>query len=262
MYEVLVPVDTDVSRSLGQAKYVARLADDPDDVEVTVLYVIPEWRKGRFSENDAAVEAVEYVESEGLSVNRAIEEGSVSQRIVAHAADGDVDEIVMGGRKRSGVAMVILGSTVQAVVLSADRPVTVTGASAVSGDGTYGVLVPVDTDEGRARHQAEYVAGLPNAGERVEATVLYVSPQHTTRGFDENDAAVAAADVLADAGVSVDRVAASGDVPRRIVDLAAERDVADVVMGGRKRSAIQKAVLGSISQDIVLSVDRPVTITG
>lgn len=262
MYRALVPVDTDVSRALHQAKYVARLSNTTGEVEATVLYVSPEWRKRHFSENEAAIEAAEHLESEGVSVNRALEEGSVSPGIIQSAEEFDSHEIVMGGRKRSGVAMVVLGSVVQDVMLSAERPVTVTGRSSVSGDDVYRVLLPVDTNERRARQQAEYVTRLPNASETVEATVLYVYSQDTTRGFSEVDAAVTAADTLEEAGVSPERVSVSGKAPEQIIGHADELDADDIVMGGRKRSGIQKVLLGSVTQAVMLSADRPVTITG
>lgn len=262
MYRTLVPVDTDISRALHQAKYVARLSEAAGEVEATVLHVSPEWRKRHFSENEAAMEAVEHLENEDISVNRALEEGSVSRGIIDAAEEFDSHEIVMGGRKRSGVAMAVLGSVVQDVMLSAERPVTVTGESSVSGNGVYRVVVPVDTNERRARQQAEYVADLPNASERVEATVLYVYPRDTTRGFSEVDSAVTAADMLDEAGVSTERVAVSGKAPKQIIGHADKLAADDIVMGGRKRSGIQKAILGSVTQAVILSAERPVTITG
>jgi nucleotide-binding universal stress UspA family protein len=53
--------------------------------------------------------------------------GEVAHEILEAAEEADIDDIVMGGRKRSGVQKVLLGSTVQDVILSAERPVTVTG---------------------------------------------------------------------------------------------------------------------------------------
>lgn len=262
MYRVLVPVDTNVGRALRQAKYVARLSAVAGDVAATVLHVAPEWMSRRFSAVDAAHDAAEYLESEGVQVSRAVEQGHVSRTVVERAAEDDCHEVVMGGRKRSGVAMVVLGSTVQDVMLSAERPVTVTGRSSVPTADVYRLLLPVDTSEERARDQAAYVTGLPAASERAEATVLYVQDSGTRDEFGENDAAVAAAEVLTDAGVAVERVAAGGRVPQKILSHAVERGVDDIVMGGRKRSGVQKVLLGSVTQDVLLSDERPVTITG
>ncbi|RQG97706.1 universal stress protein [Natrarchaeobius chitinivorans] len=262
MYRILVPVDTDLGRALHQAKHVARVANSGADIEATVLHVTPEWRQRRFSENDAAVEAVEHLEAEGVPVTRALEQGKVSQRIVEVADEREIHEIVMGGRKHSGVTMAVIGSIVQDVVLSADRPVTITGSTDSPAGETYQVLVPVDADEQRARRQANYVATLPTAPDAIAATILHVESEHTTRGFSDFDAAVTAADTLAEAGVPVERVTASGNVSEQILTHATDLNVNDIVMGGRKRSAVQKVVLGSISQEIVTSADRPVTITG
>ncbi|MFB6079966.1 MAG: universal stress protein [Haloferacaceae archaeon] len=262
MYRVLVPVDTDVGRSLHQAQYVARLAAVAGDVEATVLHVAPEWTDRHFSKVEAATDAAEYLADEGVAVRRVLEKGHVAREILDAAAAADSHEIVMGGRKRSGVAMVVLGSTVRDVMLSAERPVTVTGRSRVSRQATYRLLVPVDEDEARARDQAAYVTGLPNAPEAAEVTVLYVQDSADRDEFAENDAAVAAADAIARAGIAVDRVAAAGRISRRIVGHALERRADDVVMGGRKRSGIQNVLLGSTTQDVLLSDLHPVTIAG
>lgn len=131
----------------------------------------------------------------------------------------------------------------------------------------YSVLIPVDKDEERTLHQAKYVAKLPQATENVEATVLYVYPHQDYAGapphdFAEIDAAVAAADHLEDAGISVERVADGGEITATIIEHADALDVDDIVVGGRKRSGVSKVVMGSIAQDVVFSADRPVTITG
>jgi nucleotide-binding universal stress UspA family protein len=262
MYRVLLPVDTNVGRALRQAKYTARLAAVAGDVEATILHVSPEWMNRRFSDVDAATDAAEYLEGKGVDVVRSVEKGHVSRQIIESAAENDCDEIVIGGRKRSGVARVVLGSTVQDVLLSADRPVTVTGTSRVSEADTYRILLPVDTSEERARDQAAYVANLPNASERAEVTVLYVQDSEARDEFSENEAGVVAADALEDAGISVERVVSGGKASPKIVSQAVDLGVDDIVMGGRKRSGIQKALLGSTTQDVLLSDERPVTITG
>ena len=207
------------------------------------------------------------LEDAGVAVERVVDDGGVPQQIVRTADELDADEIVMGGRKRSGVTRVLLGSTVQDVVLSADRPVTITGRSVGLGRGRRSVLVPVDRDVDRALAQAWYVATLPNATETVDATVLYVFPHQDYTGapsheFAEVDAAVEAADHLDEAGVAVERVAVGGEVVPTILEAAEERDVDSIVMGGRKRSGVQTVILGSTSLDAMLSAERPVTIAG
>jgi nucleotide-binding universal stress UspA family protein len=272
MYSTLLPVDRNADRVAEQAEYVARLAADGADVEATVLYVAPPGTFSRpenvaFDEIDTAVDAAERLEKAGVPVHRAVDSGSVPQKIIQTADELDVDEIVMGGRKRTGVTKVLLGSTVQDVVLSADRAVTVTGESVAVGDGRRRVLVPVDRDVGRALEQVAYVTNLPNAGESVDAIVLYVFPHQDYAGappheFEDVEAAVEAADALKTAGVPVDRLAVGAEVVPEILDTAEEFDVDGIVMAGRKRSGVQKVLLGSTSLDTMLSARRPVTITG
>ncbi|AUV81068.1 universal stress protein [Salinigranum rubrum] len=272
MYSVLLPVDRNTDRAFHQATYVTRLADSGAAVEATVLYVVPPNTFDRpedveFSTLKSTVTAADHLEEAGVSVERVVDNGGIPQKIIHTANDIDADEIVMGGRKRTGVTQVLLGSTVQDVVLSADRPVTVTGGTVTLGTGRREVLVPVDRDVDRALAQARYVANLPNAAEHVDATVCYVFPHQDYAGappheFAEVDAAVEAAAYLDGEGVTIDRLVIGGEVVSKLLDTAEELDVDCIVMGGRKRSGVQKVLLGSTSQDTMLSATRPVTITG
>jgi nucleotide-binding universal stress UspA family protein len=272
MYRVLVPVDRDETRALHQAKYVARLPDAADAVAATVLHVSAEAgsetpEEAPFAEAPAPAEAAQQLEAAGVTVVRRHETGGVAATILDVAADVDADELVVGGRKRSGVTQVLLGSTVRDVLLSTRRPVTLTGRGVALGDGPRRLLLPVDRDETRARHQARYLTGLPGDPDDVEPTVCYVFPHQDYRGappheFEEVGAAVAAAHLLESAGYAVERVVEGGEVARTILEMAADREVDGVVMGGRKRSGVRSVLLGSTVQDVTLSADRPVTITG
>lgn len=272
MYRVLIPVDEEEKRAVDQARYVASLPNAAAEVTATVLYVVPPGEldtadEVAFSEVGSAVAVAELLEEHDVSVERVVEDGGVSEEIVRTVDELDSHELVMGGRKRSGVAQVLLGSTTQDVFLSTERPVTVTGTGTVFSDDRRRVLLPVDRDPERARQQAEYVAGLPDATETVEATVLYVFPHQDYAGapdheFEEIEAAVEAAAYLEEQGVTVERVATGGEVARTVLDAADEREVDGIVVGGRKRSGVQKVVMGSTAQDIILSAERPVTLTG
>jgi len=272
MYRVLVPVDSNTNRARHQAQYVARLPDADAAVAATVLYVAPPDQfaaadEVSFEEVESAMAAATYLEDAGVDVDRRVDSGSVSRAIVDAIADVDADEVVMGGRKRSGVTTVLLGSTVQDVLLSTERPVTVTGERVSLGEGPRRVLVPVDSNGERAREQAAYVAGLPGDPSAIEATVFYVFRHQDYAGapphdFADVDSAVAAAEALESAGVTVERVAEGGEVARRILRAAEDRNVDGIVMGGRKRSGVQKVLLGSTVRDVMLSAERAVTLMG
>ncbi|WP_049935684.1 universal stress protein [Haloplanus natans] len=272
MYRVLVPVDANTNRARHQAQYVARFPDSEGSVAATVLYVAPPDQftsrdEVSFSAVDSAATAAEELERAGVDVDRRVDGGSVARAIVDAIGDVDADEVVMGGRKRSGVATVLLGSTVLDVLLSTERPVTVTGERVGLGEGPRRLLVPVDASEERARRQAEYVAGLPGDPTAIEAVVFYVFRHQDYAGappheFAEVESAVAAADALEAAGVTVERVAGGGEVSRRILRAAEDHAVDGIVMGGRKRSGVQKVLLGSTVRDVLLSAERPVTLTG
>lgn len=272
MYRVLVPVDRNRARAFHQARYVSRLPNAVENVEAVVLFVTSPDRPvdadaGAFSENDAAREAVEHLENEGVSVTRSREAGEVSEQIVAVADELDVDEIVVGGRKRSGLLEVLLGTTVHDVMLSAKQPVTITGETVVLGEELQRVLVPVDQDEEDTRHQAEFVTRLPTIGQTVEAIVLYVFPhwEHDSsppRKLEDIPAADQAIEQLEAAGITVERVVAGGEVAETILETADEHNVDSIVMGGRRRSGVSKVLLGSITEDVMRSAEYPVTLTG
>jgi nucleotide-binding universal stress UspA family protein len=272
MYSVLIPVDRNENRAMNQARYVTQLTEAIEEIEATVLYVIPPDKypgaaDREFADVDTAVSVADHLEEAGVPVTRTLGDGSVSAEILRTADERDPDEIVVGGRKRSGVTQVLLGSTALDVMISADRPVTLTGETIARGDEIRRVLLPVDGNEQRARHQAEYAARIAETPGSVEVTVLYVFRHQDYAGappheFEEIDAAVEAAEYLESEDVDVERAAVGGEIAETILDTGDERDADSIVMGGRKRSGVQKVLLGSITRDIVLSTDRPVTVTG
>lgn len=67
------------------------------------------------------------------------------------------------------------------------------------------------------------------------------------------------ADIFEDAGVDYEIRGALGDVSTKVVDIAIDVDADRMVVGGRRRSPAEKAVMGSVSQEIILQAPCPVT---
>lgn len=134
------------------------------------------------------------------------------------------------------------------------------------------VLVPVDTNEDRAITQARYITSLPDAAESVEAYLLFIftdESEDLPKDFKQFKSASRIGSVrrakehLEDNGVDVTVLEGSGDVEEGdILTRADEYDVDAIVLGGRKRSPVGKAVFGSVTQSVILNTDLPVVVTG
>ena len=137
---------------------------------------------------------------------------------------------------------------------------------------SYRVLVPIDQSEARALAQAGYVADLPAASERVEAVLLHVfTPEEseeipdelgTYKSADRIASVRRAREHLDERDVTVTLLDASGTPAAAIVEAAENQDATAVVVGGRKRSAAEEAVFGSVTQSVIHGTARPVVVTG
>lgn len=130
----------------------------------------------------------------------------------------------------------------------------------------YRVLVPVDTNEDRAREQVEYLESRPAPPERMTAVVLHVhwresQPPASAADFGAVDAAVTATDRLEEAGMGVERVTRSGTLSRQILTCAKEYDVDEIVVGARERAGTAKGLTGSTSKTLLAESDLPVVVT-
>lgn len=137
----------------------------------------------------------------------------------------------------------------------------------------YRVLLPVGGDVGHVLAAADSVASLPNAAADVEAVILNVYEGFEVSGEggrvdsedvwnEENypESVDAVADRLAEAGVETTRRREHGDPAETITEVAAELDVDNITMSGRRRSPTGKMLFGSTTQSVLLAADRPVTV--
>lgn len=132
--------------------------------------------------------------------------------------------------------------------------------------------MPVAGNPAAARSQASYVTNLPNSPSDITVTVMHVFPDinaaeeggniDVKEYVDEDpDSVKTAVEVLEDADIDTSIVRESGEPDDQILSYASERDPDGIVVGGKKRSPVGKALLGSVTQAIVLNAEQPVTVT-
>ena len=132
----------------------------------------------------------------------------------------------------------------------------------------YHVLVPLDNSKERARKQADYVSGIPCADESVVAVLAHTltgkerSAPEEMQNANRVDTVRRTREALEEEGVSVETRDLSSPPADGILTLVEEEGFDEVVLGGRKRSPTEKAILGSVTQKVILNADTPVTVTG
>jgi nucleotide-binding universal stress UspA family protein len=131
MYEILTAVDDENYHVTAQIDAIEGMITVSDEAVVHLLHVFTDNPSG------ASIQQVETVRNakrrlESLDVEVRLEEtsGEPAEEICAYAEKRDVDQICVGGRKRSPAGKALFGSVSQSVILATDRPVLVCGAKA------------------------------------------------------------------------------------------------------------------------------------
>lgn len=130
------------------------------------------------------------------------------------------------------------------------------------------LLVPLDNNLERAMRQAEYVTNIPCASEQVDSILA-----HTFTGEERSvskdmqrpnrvETVRRAKERLEEEDIAVETQEISSPPANGIIELAEEQGIDHIVMGGRKRSPTEKAILGSTTQKVILNADIPVTVAG
>lgn len=132
----------------------------------------------------------------------------------------------------------------------------------------YRVLLAVSDDVEQAADQVDFVTSMPGESD-IEITVTHAyddtdrrDPRGRSLPPEESESVQVARSRLAEAGIAVETRETYHPVAEGIVDLAADVDADLVVIGGRRRSPVGKAMFGSVTQSVVLDSPVPVTVVG
>lgn len=137
----------------------------------------------------------------------------------------------------------------------------------------YEIVLAIDDNEARASKAAKAVADYPGATD-VHVTILNVFEEFSVADADGGsvdsdelydvselpDTVSQARERIEEAGFSVDVRREHGEVDSEIVAVSDELEADQIVVSGRKRSAVGKAIFGSVVQDVLLNATRPVTV--
>lgn len=216
----------------------------------------------------AHTQADAFIADIDVPVTKAIaREITASPAILDYAEAHDCDVIVMGTHARKGLAHLFLGSEAVEVVRRASMPVLVVGPSHADAPPPYKtILAPVDFSM-NARKALEMAANLlPESGGRliVEHVVdTRPLPPYATETVmeEERERAESALDALMDEmslAVEVERVISVGVPYERISESARERNADLVVMGTQGLGALDRLLLGSVTERVLRIAPCPV----
>jgi nucleotide-binding universal stress UspA family protein len=133
MYDVLIAIGLDDEpRAVAQAEAVVALPGSADGMTAHLCHVFRDNPEGASVHQLGTVRrAREVLEAAGVNCVHYEASGDPGEELLAAADAVDADLICVSGRKRSPAGKAVFGSTTQALVLNADRPVlTVPGPDA------------------------------------------------------------------------------------------------------------------------------------
>lgn len=104
---------------------VVELPPRPESVEAVSEPVIEDRKEAGRNLVD---EAADRLEEAGIDAVESLTEGTPVDRITEYARSHEIDLIVMGTHGRSGFDRILLGSTTERTLRSADRPVLIVGS--------------------------------------------------------------------------------------------------------------------------------------
>lgn len=131
----------------------------------------------------------------------------------------------------------------------------------------FTVILATDGHEDRVMAQAEAVANYPCASEKIEVVIVHVAKEiqsdeggkiHIEEYSEMPDSVSNALSFFESEGINARAQQRSGDPAEELIRATRENEADQIILGGRKRSPVGKAVFGSVVQDVILNAECPV----
>jgi nucleotide-binding universal stress UspA family protein len=221
----------------------------------------------------ACIQSKDMVSSEfGIEVQSLLCEGDPPDVILDVAQGKKADLIVLGTYGRKGLNRLLMGSVTSRVIADAPTDVLVVKKPCIECKGEYkSILVPFDGSDysKRALNRACRLSQINNA----EVTVLYVIPRYEEMiDFFKTDSirkslmqeaariTDSAKGLASLQGIMVKTEIAEGHTDERIVEAAKHMDNGLIVMGSHGYRGMNKAIMGSTAERVILNAACPVLV--
>jgi len=129
MVRILLALDDELGQARAQTDAIADVVGSTAAATVDILHVFGNNPEGASVQQIEAVrEALDRLEGVDVEVNLLEASGDPADEILRIAEEYGVDQICIGGRKRSPTGKARFGSVTQDVILGTNRPVLVCGS--------------------------------------------------------------------------------------------------------------------------------------
>ncbi len=234
----------------------------------------PEMLRQRINDGkDACTKAMEVAADFGVPMEIKVKEGDPPHVICNTALEQGADLIALGTHGRRGISRMIMGSVTAKVIADSPCDVLVVKKPCDKCSGKYEkILVPFDSSPSSkmALNTACSLAKL----DQSEITVCYVIPRYEeminflkTESIQKvlNEEAEKILDqarkIAAAFGVTIKGVIDNGSPSENIVASAAKEGIDLIVMGSYGWSGINKSIIGSTAERVIMSAETPVLVT-
>lgn len=179
------------------------------------------------------------------------------REIAKQAEESQADLVVMGRRGVHWLERLMLGEAAARVIGHVHCSVLVVPKE--SGMWDKGILLAVDGS--RFADAAAVSAGILAKRCGLPVTVLSVCANDDLKCDMVQAMADRVRDLLRHDGVAADSVVKEGNPAKAIVDAAAENECDLIVLGSHGRTGLDRILIGSVSQQVVVQAKCPVLVT-